>query len=122
MHYQQSTGVALNISFSVAAIVLVCASLWRMSKVSGQTLGTYAGAFGLFFLLALFGIVLALLFPVLMSIFYDAGDRTLTYFSNSWLVIGLYICPSVIGLVLPVTLYLTHRPSVSPVCTWKSVS
>ncbi|XP_032306537.1 endoplasmic reticulum metallopeptidase 1 [Drosophila ananassae] len=112
VHYQQSTGVALNITFSVAAIIFVCASLWRMSKVSGQTLGTYAGAFGLFFLLALFGIVLALLFPVLMSVFYDAGDRTLTYFSNSWLVIGLYICPSVIGLVLPVTLYLTHRPSL----------
>ncbi|KAH8275870.1 hypothetical protein KR026_003391, partial [Drosophila bipectinata] len=112
VHYQQSTGVALNITFSVAAILFVCASLWRMSKVSGQTLGTYAGAFGLFFLLALAGVVLALLFPVLMSVFYDAGDRTLTYFSNSWLVIGLYICPSVIGLVLPVTLYLTHRPSL----------
>ncbi|KAH8271621.1 hypothetical protein KR018_011294 [Drosophila ironensis] len=111
VHYQQSTGVALNISFSLGAIILVCISLWRMSQVSGQTLGTYAGAFGLLFLLALAGVVLALVFPVLICVFYDAGNRTLTYFSNSWLVIGLYICPSVIGLVLPMTLYLTHCPS-----------
>ncbi|KAH8246711.1 hypothetical protein KR038_007262, partial [Drosophila bunnanda] len=111
VHYQESTSTALNISFSLGAIVLICVSLWRMSRVSGQTMGTYAGAFGLLFLLALAGILLALLFPVLMCIFYDWGDRTLSYFSNSWLVIGLYIIPSVIGLVLPMTLYLTHRRS-----------
>ncbi|KAH8252654.1 hypothetical protein KR032_001078, partial [Drosophila birchii] len=111
VHYQESTSKALNISFSLGAIVLICVSLWRMSRVSGQTMGTYAGAFGLLFLLALAGILLALVFPLLMCIFYDLGDRTLSYFSNSWLVIGLYIIPSVIGLVLPMTLYLTHRRS-----------
>jgi len=113
VHYQESTSLALNLSFSFGAIFLVCVSLWRMSKVTGETMGTYAGAFGLLFLLALAGVLLALGFPLLMATFYDAGNRTLTYFSNSWLVIGLYICPSVIGLVLPMTLYLTHKKSVS---------
>lgn len=113
VHYQESTSVALNISFSLGAIALICVSLWRMARVSEQSLGTYAGAFGLLFLLALAGILLAVLFPLLICIFYDAGNRTLSYFSNSWLVIGLYIIPSVIGLVLPMSLYLTHRRSVS---------
>ncbi|KAH8400963.1 hypothetical protein KR009_002188, partial [Drosophila setifemur] len=109
VHYQNSTGVALNVSISLIAILLICLSLWRMSKVTGQTVGTYAGSFGLLFLLALAGVMLSMGLPLLMSVFYDAGNRTLTYFSNSWLVIGLYICPSVIGLVLPMTLYLSYH-------------
>lgn len=83
-----------------------------MAKVTDRRLGTYARAFGMQFLLAILGFLLALGFPLLMSVFYDAGDRTMTYFSNSWLVIGLFICPSIIGLVLPATLYLSLRPSV----------
>jgi len=84
-----------------------------MARVTNRNVGTYARAFGMQFLLAILGFLLALGFPLLMSVFYDAGDRTMTYFSNSWLVIGLFICPSVIGLVLPATLYLSLRPSVS---------
>lgn len=113
VYYTESTGIALNISFSLGAILLVSLSLWRMSKVTDRRLGTYARSFGMQFLLAILGVLLALAFPLLMSVFYDAGNRTMTYFSNSWLVIGLFVCPSLIGLVLPSTLYLTLRPSVS---------
>ncbi|ALC41588.1 CG13160, partial [Drosophila busckii] len=107
VYYVQSTGVALNICFSIAGLVLVCVSLWRMSKVTGLSPGAVTGSFGIMFVMELAGFVLALGLPLLMAVFYDAGDRTLTYFSNSWLVIGLFIIPSLIGLMLPVTLYYT---------------
>ncbi|XP_017033139.1 endoplasmic reticulum metallopeptidase 1-like [Drosophila kikkawai] len=111
VYYTESTGIILNISFSLGAMLLVCLSLWRMSKVSGRRIGTYSRAFGMQFLLALLGLLLALVFPILMSVFYGLGNRTMSYFSNSWLIIGLFVCPSVIGLVLPSTLYLSLRPS-----------
>ncbi|EDV56334.2 endoplasmic reticulum metallopeptidase 1 [Drosophila erecta] len=111
VYYTESTGTALNISFSLGAILVICLSLWRMARVTDWSVGTYARAFGMQFLLAILGCLLAFGFPLLMSVFYDAGDRTMTYFSNSWLVIGLYVCPSIIGLVLPSTLYLSLRPS-----------
>ncbi|KAH8275871.1 hypothetical protein KR026_003392 [Drosophila bipectinata] len=111
VYYTKATGVALNISFSLGAILLVALSLWRMSKVTDRRLGTYAKSFGMQFLLAILGVLLALAFPLLMSVFYDAGNRTMTYFSNSWLVIGLFICPSLIGLLLPSTIYLSLRHS-----------
>ncbi|KAH8386241.1 hypothetical protein KR200_007728, partial [Drosophila serrata] len=111
VYYTESTGVALNISFSLGAILLVCLSLWRMASMTDRSVGTYSRAFGMQFLLAILGFLLALGFPLLMSVFYDAGNRTMTYFSNSWLVIGLFIVPSVIGLVLPSTFYLSLRPS-----------
>lgn len=113
VYYLESTGIALNICFGLGGIILVCVSLWRMTRTTELDIGSVSGAFGIMFLLELASFVLALGLPVLMAVFYDAGDRTLTYFTNSWLVIGLFICPSVIGLVLPFTLYYTLRPSVS---------
>ncbi|XP_068144103.1 endoplasmic reticulum metallopeptidase 1-like [Drosophila tropicalis] len=110
IYYYESTGVALNMSFSLGGILVVCVSLWRMSRVSCERVSTLACEFGIFLLLAVLGFLLAFGFPLLMSVFYDAGDRTMTYFSNSWLLIGIFICPSLIGLVLPSTLYLTLRP------------
>ncbi|XP_030388603.1 endoplasmic reticulum metallopeptidase 1-like [Scaptodrosophila lebanonensis] len=111
VYYKEATGVALNICFSFAGLILVGVSLWRMGKLSDLTFGKITGLFGIVFLLELASFVLALGLPLLMAVFYDAGDRTLTYFSNKWLIIGLYICPALIGLMLPITLYLTFRPN-----------
>lgn len=69
--------------------------------------------FAVMFLMELLSFGLALGLPMLIATFYDAGHRTMTYFTNSWLVIGLYIIPSIIGLVLPVTIYLIISRSVS---------
>lgn len=62
--------------------------------------------------LHLVGCLLCIALPLLMAVLYDVTDRTLTYYSNNWLVIGLYICPAIIGLVLPSTLYHTFKPNV----------
>jgi len=115
VYYLESTGIALNLCFAFGGIILVCLSLWRMSKRTDLKIGSVAGAFGIIFLLELAGFLLAFGFPLLMAVFYDAGDRTLTYLTNSWLVIGLFIIPTLIGLVLPFTLYYTLRPSVSDI-------
>jgi len=58
------------------------------------------------------GFLMCICLPLLMAVLFDAGGRSLTYFSSIWLVFGLYVFPAVIGLVLPLTLYYTLRPSV----------
>lgn len=115
IYYVESTGIALNISFSIGALVMVCVSLWRMSRTTVLSVGDVAQAFGILFLLEVVAFLLALGLPILMAVIYDAGNRTLTYLTSSWLVIGLYICPSIIGLVLPFALYFTLFPRVSSV-------
>jgi len=59
------------------------------------------------------GFLLCIGLPLLMAVLFDAGDRSLTYFTSNWLVFGLYVCPAIIGLVLPLTLYYTLLPNVS---------
>ncbi|XP_022227757.2 endoplasmic reticulum metallopeptidase 1 [Drosophila obscura] len=109
--YTETTGIILNCVIAVISLVLVGVSLWRMARVSEVTAGQISIWFGIILGLHVVGFALCLGLPLLMAVLFDAGDRSLTYFSNNWLVIGLYVCPAVIGLVLPLTLYYTLKPN-----------
>nr|NP_725142.3 uncharacterized protein Dmel_CG30049 [Drosophila melanogaster]AAM68673.3 uncharacterized protein Dmel_CG30049 [Drosophila melanogaster] len=107
--YTENTGIILNYCFAVASVFLVGFSLWRMSCVSEVSAGRISILFASHLGLHLAGCLLCIGLPLVMSILYDVSDRTMTYYSNNWLVIGLYICPAIIGLVLPSTLYHSFK-------------
>ncbi|XP_016981262.1 endoplasmic reticulum metallopeptidase 1 [Drosophila rhopaloa] len=109
--YTEKTGIILNYCFAVLSILLVGCSLWRMGYVSEISVGRISIAFVIIFGLHLLGCLLCISLPLIMALLYDIGDRTLNYYSNNWLVIGLYICPAIIGLVLPSTLYHSFKPN-----------
>ncbi|XP_017147224.1 endoplasmic reticulum metallopeptidase 1 [Drosophila miranda] len=109
--YTEKTGIILNCVIAVISLMLVGVSLWRMARVSEVTAGQISVWFLIILGLHVVGLGLCLGLPLLMAVLFDAGDRSLTYFSSNWLVIGLYVCPAVIGLVLPLTLYYTLKPN-----------
>ncbi|XP_050743428.1 endoplasmic reticulum metallopeptidase 1 [Drosophila biarmipes] len=112
VYYTESTGIILNCCIGVFSLVLVGFSLWRMVRQSEKV---SLGQISLWFLIILglhvAGAVLCFCLPLLMAAIFDAGDRSLTYFTSNWLVFGLYVFPAIIGLVLPLTLYFTLRPN-----------
>lgn len=96
------------------SLVLVGCSIWRMSQqAQEQSLKDISISFLIVLGLHVIGFVLCICLPLLMAVIFDAGDRSLTYFTSNWLVLGLYICPAVIGLVIPLSLYYTWKPEVS---------
>ncbi|KAH8252249.1 hypothetical protein KR038_011279, partial [Drosophila bunnanda] len=103
--YTEKTGIILNYCLAVLSLLLVGCSLWRMSSQSDESIGRTLIWFAMLLGLHLIGCLLCIGLPLLMSVLYDAGDRTMTYYSSNWLVIGLYICPAIIGLVLPSTVF-----------------
>ncbi|KMY93170.1 endoplasmic reticulum metallopeptidase 1 [Drosophila simulans] len=107
--YTEKTGIILNYCFAVASVLLVGCSLWKMSCVSEVSAGRISILFASHLGLHLAGCLLCIGLPLLMSVLYDVSDRTMTYYSNNWLVIGLYICPAIIGLVLPSSLYHSFK-------------
>ncbi|XP_017068761.1 endoplasmic reticulum metallopeptidase 1 [Drosophila eugracilis] len=109
--YTEKAGIILNYCFAVISLILVGFSLWKMTSVSEVSVGKISILFVITLGLHLLGCLLCIALPLLMAVLYDIGDRTLTYYSNNWLVIGLYICPAIIGLVLPSTLYLSFKPN-----------
>ncbi|XP_002138480.2 endoplasmic reticulum metallopeptidase 1 [Drosophila pseudoobscura] len=109
--YSEKTGIILNCVIALISLILVGVSMWRMALVSEVTAGQISVWFLIILGLHVVGFGLCLGLPLLMAVLFDAGDRSLTYFSSNWLVIGLYVCPAVIGLVLPLTLYYTLKPN-----------
>lgn len=113
MYYTENTGIVLNCCIAVASLVLVVCSLLRMGRESDVSIGRVSIWFAIILGLHVLGMILSLGLPLLMAVLFDAGDRSMTYFSNNWLVIGLFIVPAIIGQILPLTLYYTLKPNVS---------
>lgn len=110
--YTEKTGIILNYCLAVISLLLVGGSIWRMSSQSENSIVRTCMWFGIILGLHLIGCLLCMGLPLLMSVLYDVSDRTMTYYSNNWLVIGLYICPAIIGLVLPSTLFYAFKTNV----------
>ncbi|KAH8253057.1 hypothetical protein KR032_003400, partial [Drosophila birchii] len=111
VYYTETTGIILNSCIAVISLVLVACSLLRMARESEASLCQVSIWFSIILGLHVVGMILSLGLPLLMAVLYDAGNRSMTYFSNHWLVIGLFVIPAVIGQVLPLTLYYTLKPN-----------
>ncbi|XP_017053756.1 endoplasmic reticulum metallopeptidase 1 [Drosophila ficusphila] len=109
--YTESTGVILNYSVSGVAIVLVFISIWRTSSISHVSLGHVLSWFILILVLQIIAFVLGLGLPVAIAYVFDKYGLSLTYFSTPALMIGLYICPSLLGLSLPSYIFLKFHKS-----------
>ncbi|XP_017839199.1 endoplasmic reticulum metallopeptidase 1 [Drosophila busckii] len=110
--YTQTTGIILNSCIAAVSLLLVGLSLWRMARLTHTSLGQISIWFGILVALHVVGVLLNICLPLLMAVLFDAGNRSLTYFSNQWLMIGLFVIPGIIGLSLPTTLYYSFRKNV----------
>lgn len=63
--------------------------------------------------LQIIAFALGLGLPILVAYYFDSLGLSLTYYSNYSLLIGLYVCPSLIGLSLPIMLYYLMNQNVS---------
>ncbi|XP_017864630.1 PREDICTED: endoplasmic reticulum metallopeptidase 1-like [Drosophila arizonae] len=105
IHYTETTGVFLNIGVAAAAFILIYISMWRMAAVSQVSFYYVACWFTLVLIIQVISFALGLAFPVIVAYVMDNLGLSLAYYSTPMLVIGLYVCPSLIGLSLPITIF-----------------
>ncbi|XP_043072268.1 endoplasmic reticulum metallopeptidase 1 isoform X2 [Drosophila grimshawi] len=105
VNYSEAIGKFFNISAAGAAFILIYVSLWRMADVSHVSICHVARWFILVLVIQIISFVLGLALPLVVAHVFDNLGLSLTYYSTPLLVIGLYVCPSLIGLSLPITVY-----------------
>ncbi|XP_030558328.1 endoplasmic reticulum metallopeptidase 1-like [Drosophila novamexicana] len=105
VHYSETTGVSLNYGVAGAALILIFVSMWRMAAVSRISICHVVRWFILVIIIQIISFVLGLALPIVVAYVFDNLGLSLTYYSTPLLVIGLYVCPSLIGLSLPITIY-----------------
>lgn len=113
VHYSEATGISVNFGVAGAAFLLVFISVWRMAAVSHVSICHVVCWFILVLIVQAISFVLGLALPIVVSYVFDNVGLSLTYYSTPLLVIGLYVCPSLIGLSLPITVYYNIQCNVS---------
>ncbi|KAL7735866.1 hypothetical protein ACLKA6_017862 [Drosophila palustris] len=103
--YSAETGQILNYSISGVTLVLILISVWRMSAISSLSCCHVVQRLIILLIIQIIALSLSLALPLLVAYYFDSFGLSLTYFSSPSLLIGLYICPSLIGLTLPITIY-----------------
>ncbi|XP_017077578.1 endoplasmic reticulum metallopeptidase 1-like [Drosophila eugracilis] len=109
--YTASNGIILNYTVAGVALVLVFISIWRTASISSATIGYVLSWFILILVIQIIAFVLGFGLPIAIAYVFDKYGLSLTYFSTPALLIGLYICPSLLGLSLPSYIYLKLQRS-----------
>ncbi|XP_070069647.1 endoplasmic reticulum metallopeptidase 1-like isoform X2 [Drosophila takahashii] len=106
INYTNKTGIILNFSVAIAAILLIYLSLGRMANHSEVSTGFMLSWFGLILIVQIIAVVLGLGLPIWIANYFDSQGLSLTYFSTKELMFGLYVCPTLFGLLLPPFIFL----------------
>uniref|UniRef100_A0A182XZE8 FXNA-like protease n=1 Tax=Anopheles stephensi TaxID=30069 RepID=A0A182XZE8_ANOST len=106
VYYPLWASILLNIGLSVVALAAISLSLWLLSRSTDLTLWQLLlqclTGMGVVLLSIIVGIGLSLLLAVILN----AVDSTMTWFTQTWLIFGLYICPFLIATCSGPVLYI----------------
>ncbi|XP_060653125.1 endoplasmic reticulum metallopeptidase 1 isoform X2 [Drosophila nasuta] len=104
--YTETTSVIINSVIGAIALLAIVISLYFMSLRSGCSLVGVLTRFGIVLGIQLVSLALALGLAVLVAVFMDGVDRSLSWFTHMWLIIGLYGFPIIFGMSILPSLYL----------------
>uniref|UniRef100_A0A1A9W2G4 FXNA-like protease n=1 Tax=Glossina brevipalpis TaxID=37001 RepID=A0A1A9W2G4_9MUSC len=110
--YDESTGILLNVVVSLAAIA---ACVYSFKVIASQTDVTARELIKHVILTCgsqIMAVVTATALCLLMAIIMDGINKSMSWFTFSWLILGLYFCPALFGLFIMPAIYfrLSHIP------------
>ncbi|XP_034478526.1 endoplasmic reticulum metallopeptidase 1 isoform X1 [Drosophila innubila] len=104
--YTATTSIIINVVISVVALLAIGVSIYFMSVRSGCSLSGVLMRFGIIFGIQLVSLALALGLGLLVALFMDGVDRSMSWFTQMWLIIGLYVFPIIFGMSILPAFYL----------------
>ncbi|XP_017865425.1 PREDICTED: endoplasmic reticulum metallopeptidase 1 isoform X1 [Drosophila arizonae] len=104
--YTATTNIVINMIVSVIALLAIGVSLYFMSVRSGCSISGVLVRFGIILGIQLVSLGLALGLALLVALFMDGVNRSLSWFTEMWLLLGLYIFPIIFGMSILPALYL----------------
>lgn len=111
--YTETEGIILNVLVSLAAIICIGISYATMSKVTGYPLSKIINKCLTLFSIQILSTLLAIFLTFAIAIFMDWIRLPMSWFTQSWLILGLYFCPMIFGLGILPALHLEKSKHVS---------
>lgn len=130
--YTKTVGIIINVIVATIALAVVLLSIFRLKVHLGNELNirkiwlfctaflfadldwtTIVWEFALIIVLQFLSLCLAVAMVVILSLIFDAASRSMSWFSNQWLIIGLYYFPLFFALGIVPATYLSIRNRVT---------
>ncbi|XP_055918140.1 endoplasmic reticulum metallopeptidase 1-like isoform X2 [Eupeodes corollae] len=106
IYYTESQAEQINYVLSALTLLAIVCSLWGMAKVGEVSFGNILGTFFCVFCVHVIAFVLAVGLPILLAVGLDLLGLSMTWFTSKWMIIGLYGCPTLVGLGIPTAIYI----------------
>lgn len=103
--YSRLTSIIVNVLVGLYMLKIALASVRAMCVDCDYSFGLGLKEFVYMLLLQAGSAIIGAGFSLLMAVIYDACGRSLSYFSNNWLLFGLYWLPFIIGLCIGSLVY-----------------
>ncbi|KAH8321631.1 hypothetical protein KR074_010538, partial [Drosophila pseudoananassae] len=104
--YTQTTSIIINVVVAVLALLGIGISIYFMCLRSGCSWKGVLLRFAVTFGIQLVSVFLAVGLALLVAVFMDGVNRSMTWFTSSWTIWGLYLSPIIFGLGILPALYL----------------
>lgn len=113
--YTQTEGVILNVFVSIVAIITCSYSFKQMANSSGTKFSSVVNRAFTILGVQVLAVISAVALCFLIAVFMDLVHMPMSWFTNSWLILGLYFCPLFFGFAIVPALYFHSQRKVSAV-------
>ncbi|XP_037955885.1 endoplasmic reticulum metallopeptidase 1 [Teleopsis dalmanni] len=104
--YNKTVGIVINIIVCIAGLCAIGVSLFFMSARSGLTWKAVLIRFGITFSIQIISLALGTGLSLLVAVFMDGVGCSMTWFTENWILAGLYFCPMFFGMGILPAIYL----------------
>lgn len=108
VYYSETTGIIVNVVVCVVAIITILAYIWNMAHQTGMFRRRVFIKFGILLGIQFAAVLLAILLTGTIAIFLDSVGLSMAWFSQTWMVFGLYFCPMFFMMGLLPAIYLSR--------------
>ncbi|XP_036331812.1 endoplasmic reticulum metallopeptidase 1 isoform X2 [Rhagoletis pomonella] len=103
--YSETEGIIVNIFVSLVAIATCTYSFKQMTHSTGTKFGNVANRALTLFGVQVLAVITATALCFFMAFFMDVLHMPMSWFTNSWLIMGLYFCPLFFGFAIVPAIY-----------------
>lgn len=112
IYYSQTQGTIINITVSICALGMIGLQLCRLKR----KFKLIWNQFHIFIVIQFASVLVAFFVNLLIGVIVDALGSSLSWYTNTWLIFGIYFCPTFYIMNIGQSLYLgTEIVKSSPI-------
>ncbi|XP_002005478.2 endoplasmic reticulum metallopeptidase 1 [Drosophila mojavensis] len=108
IYYPEHVGVIINICVCVLVLATIVVYIWSMASNTGMFRRRIFAKFGILAALQLCGVLLSVGLVICIALFLDAVGLSMAWYSQTWMIFGLYFCPMFFSLGILPAIYFSR--------------